>query len=45
MSGWHGYWRAGPSAEPDGPQLFLAGDVATWITGHTVIVDGGWTTR
>ncbi len=37
--------RAGEPHELDGVLLFLAGDASTYVTGHTIAVDGGWTAR
>jgi NAD(P)-dependent dehydrogenase (short-subunit alcohol dehydrogenase family) len=35
--------RVGKNAEIVGPTLFLLGDGASFVTGHSLVVDGGWT--
>ena len=36
--------RVGTNEEIVGPTLFLLSDAASYVTGHSLVVDGGWTT-
>jgi len=43
MVSWHALERAGKPAEVACAVLFLASDEASFVTGHSLVVDGGWT--
>lgn len=42
MIGWHAMGRAGRPEEVAAAILFLASDDASFVTGHPLVVDGGW---
>ncbi len=43
MLSWHAMGRAGAPEEVAACALFLASDDASFVTGHSLVVDGGWT--
>ena len=42
MESWHVLNRAGRPEEVAACALFLASDEASFVTGHSLVVDGGW---
>lgn len=43
MRDWHAMGRFGRPEEVAGPAQFLISDDASFVTGHCLVVDGGWT--
>ncbi|MGH0030347.1 MAG: SDR family NAD(P)-dependent oxidoreductase [Myxococcota bacterium] len=43
MQSWHALGRLGRPEEVASCALFLASDEASFVTGHALVVDGGWT--
>ena len=43
MKSWHAMGRTGRPEEVAACALFLASDDASFVTGHALVVDGGWT--
>lgn len=43
MRGWHAMQRLGRPEEVAACALFLASEDASFVTGHALVVDGGWT--
>ena len=43
MKSWHAMGRLGRPEEVAACALFLASDDASFVTGHALVVDGGWT--
>ena len=43
MVSWHALERPGRPEEVANAALFLASDEASFVTGHSLVVDGGWT--
>lgn len=37
--------RVGTPEDMTGPAVFLASDEPSWMTGHSLLVDGGWTAQ